>query len=120
MVPFFSIITIPTYLQRDDDRLSGSGYHALTVQRSQPGPYRFREGLYLNVGQLVAGLHIVGREQEDMLDPSLLVGPHQPLGAVLGLSEQPEGVANPLSEVVRDHRGVSALRYFYPGLPEPA
>jgi hypothetical protein len=48
----------------------------LIVQRSQPGSHRFPEGLYLNVGQLVAGLHVVSREQEDVLDASLLVGSH--------------------------------------------
>jgi hypothetical protein len=53
----------------------------LIVQRGQPGSYRFPEGLYISVGQLVAALHVVSREQEDVLDASLLVGPHQPLGA---------------------------------------
>ena len=96
----------------------GDRYH-LTVQRSQPGTYRFPEGLYLSVGQLVAGLHVVGREQEDVLDPSLLLSPHQPLSAVLGLSEQPEGLANPLGEAVRDRRWVCALRHLYSSLPEP-
>ena len=72
----------------------------LTVQRSQPRSYRFPEGLYFGMGQLVAALHVVGREQEDVLDPSLLLSPHQPLSAMLGLSEQPECVTDPLGEMV--------------------
>src|SRR3712207_9392355 len=51
---------------------------------------------------ILAGLHVVSGEQEDVLDPRLLVGSHQPLSAVLGLPKQPEGVANPVGELVRD------------------
>src|SRR5829696_3398344 len=49
--------------------------------------------VHLGVRQVVTGLHVVSGEQEDVLDPQLLPGSHRPLGAVLGLPKQLEGVA---------------------------
>jgi hypothetical protein len=60
------------------------------------------EGLDLSIGHLVAGLEGVRRKEEDVFDPSFLLSPHQPFGAVLRLPKEAEGVTDSVRKRIRD------------------
>lgn len=69
---------------------------------SQAGTDHPSEGLDFSTGHLVASLEGVRGKEEDVLDPSFLLSPHQPFGAVLRLPKEAEGVADSVRKVIRD------------------
>jgi hypothetical protein len=60
------------------------------------------EGLDLSTGHLVSGLEGVRGKEEDVFDPSFLLSPHQPFGAVLRLPKEAEGVTDSVRKRIRD------------------
>src|SRR5215208_5677738 len=87
---------------------------------SQAGTDHPSEGLDFSTGHLVASLEGVRGKEEDVLDPSFLLSPHQPFGAVLRLPKEAEGVADSIRKVIRDALRVQSLGQLYSRLFEPA